>query len=137
VGFYPLFPTRHSFLGTMDLFAWRNIRDFGAKLELTPPGGFGFFAAFHYLQLYTDKGQLSGLGTSKTPKPDQPIGRNIGIEIDTALSWAPNDQLQVQLGYSIFMPSTVTKELKICGNKALEGSCDAAQWAYLQTRLRF
>jgi hypothetical protein len=136
VGFYPLFPTRHSFLGTMDLFAWRNIRDFGGKFELTPPWGLGFFAAFHYLQLYTDKGRLSGLGTSQTPNPNQPIGRNIGIEIDVALSWAPNEKLQMQAGYSIFLPGTVTKELKICGEKA-ESGCDAAQWAYIQTRLRF
>jgi hypothetical protein len=137
VDFFPLFPTRHSFLGTMDLFAWRNIRDFGGKIEFTPPYGLGFFAAFHYLQLYTDKGQLSGLGTQNTPNPAQPIGRNIGMEIDVALSWAPNDRLQMQAGYSIFLPSTVTKELKICGAKAETGKCDSAQWAYIQTRLTF
>ncbi len=130
VNFQPLFPTRHSFLGTMDLFSWSNIMDVGGMLELTPPAGFGFFAAFHYyLQVQRNGGLQGPLGGSITPTGAESNGKKIGYEIDAALSWAPNDHLQLQLGYSIFMPSTVPEQLKI-------GS-DSAQWAYLQARVRY
>lgn len=126
IDFQPLFPTRHSFLGTMDLFSWSNIMDISAHLELTPPMGFGFFAGVHYFRLVQKHGRLFGLGGGKTPA-GQNIGNNVGLEIDVAASWAPNEHLQLQGGYSIFLPQTVPEQLQI--------GTDAAHWAYIQARV--
>jgi hypothetical protein len=147
IDFQPLFPTRHSFLGTMDVMAWSNIIDVGGKLELTPPLGFGFFAGFHYFMLAQKRGALYGLGNGLTVDVDQDsnpdvIGRSVGMEVDVAVSWAPNDNLQIQAGYSIFLPGTVLERLEdvsASSPTASEGdrTPDAAHWAYLQTRVQF
>ena len=125
VDFQPLFPTRHSFLGTMDLFSWSNIMDVGGTFELTPPKGFGLYTGFHYFLLAQPQGRLFGPGSNLTPT--QSVGRNVGMEVDFALTWAPNPNLQLQTGYSVFLPSTVPEQLGL-------GS-DIAHWAWVQARV--
>lgn len=127
VDFQPLFPTRHSFLGTMDLFAWSNIMDVGGTFELTPPLGFGFYSGVHYFMLAQPQGRLFGTGTNLTPT--QSVGRNVGIEVDVALSWAPNPNLQLQAGYSIFIPSTVPEQLGL--------GTDLTHWTWIQARVLY
>ncbi|MFT7625913.1 MAG: hypothetical protein ACI9WU_005104 [Myxococcota bacterium] len=129
IDFQPLFPTRHGFLGSMDLFAWSNIMDVGGIVELTMPAGFGFFAAGHWFMLAQKRGKLHGLGGGVTPDGTVTVGRNVGLEVDTALSWSPNDHLQIQGGYSIFLPSTVPEQLQL--------GTDAAHWVYVQGRVKY
>jgi len=125
--FQTLFPTRHGFLGTMDLFSWSNLIDVGGTLELTPPGNFGVFTAFHYFMLAQPRGQLFGLGGAGVP--DREVGRTVGMEIDAAVSWSPTPSFQAQLGYSVFLPGDVPKELGL-------GS-DMAHWGYAQMRYQY
>lgn len=127
VDFQPLFPSQHKFLGGMDMFGWSNLMDIGGDIEFTPPLGFGFRAAVHYFMLAAKRGELFGLGGGRTP--DANVGRKVGLEVDVVLSWAPNDRLSIEGGYSIFLPSTVPEELGL-------GS-DPAHWAYLQLRAQY
>ncbi|MEC8024832.1 MAG: alginate export family protein, partial [Myxococcota bacterium] len=127
VDFQPLFPTRHSFLGTMDLFTWSNIMDIGGTFELTPPMGFGFYSGFHYFLLAQPQGRLFGTASNFTPT--QSVGRNVGMEFDIALTWSPNPNLQLQTGYSVFLPSTVPEQLGL-GN-------DLAHWTWVQARVTY
>jgi len=125
--FQSLFPTRHGFLGTMDLFTWSNLVDVGGTVELTPPGNFGVFTAFHYFMLAQPRGQLFGLGGSGVP--DQDVGRMVGMEIDAAVSWSPKPSFQAQLGYSAFLPGQVPEKLGL--------GKDIAHWGYAQMRYRY
>ena len=142
-GFQSLFPTRHSFLGSMDMFAWQNIMDIGGRIELTPPMGFGFSAAVHYLTLAQSRGELAGLGAGYTPSVDsnrKELGKNIGLELDLLLSWAPVDMLQLQLGYSVFLPGEVLDETPVAGTDFVKGlgfGTDTAHWAYFQALVRY
>ena len=136
VDFIPLFGSRHTLLGKMDLFNWSNILDVGGTLEFTPPRGFGFYSAFHYIRLVQSAGSLSGsFGNGKTPDPADPaterqaLGNNVGMEIDAILSWSPSDLISLEGGYSVFIPKTAIE--------SLGGGTDAAHWAYLQFRVQY
>ncbi len=136
IEFLQLFPTRHAFLGKMDLFAWSNIMDIGGTFELTPPRGFGVYAAFHYFRLPQTSGALpGGFGAGKTPDPTAEdidrtaLGNHVGYELDLILSWSPNDLFSMEGGYSVFLPSTVIENLG--------GGTDPAHWAYLQLRVQY
>ena len=45
------------------------------------------------------------------------------------LSWAPNDNLELEGGYSVFFPTTVPEQLGV--------GDDLAMWAYFQARVRY
>jgi hypothetical protein len=125
--FQTLFPSRHPFLGAMDLFQWANLIDMGGSIGLTPPGSFGLSAAFHYFMLAQPRGQLFGLGNTGVPNKD--VGRAVGMEVDATLSWSPTDTFLLQAGYSLFVPGSVPDELGI--------GTDLAHWAYTQIRFEY
>lgn len=127
IDFQPLFGTRHTFLGKMDMFTWQNMMDVGAVFEMSPPLGFGVHVAFHWFMMAQKRGRLATLGDGGTP--ERSVGRNIGGELDIVLSWAPNDNLELEGGYSVFFPTTVPEQLGV--------GDDLAMWAYFQARVRY
>ena len=127
IDFKPLFPSRHTFLGKMDLFSWTNLIDIGGSFAMTLPAGFGLAADYHFFMLAQKRGRLAGLGGDTVPTSGD-VG-NVGHELDVTVSWSPNDMLQLMAGYSIFLPSAVPEARGI--------GTDSAHWAFFSARARY
>jgi hypothetical protein len=104
-GWISLFPTRHAYLGAMDLFEMGNIRDLGFKIGADPVEPLKLEAALHYLSLVSRYDLIPG--------PDMPVDAArlpsaesyLGTELDFHGSWDFSENFQLAGGWSIFLPA--------------------------------
>gem|GEM_PF-2530327 len=104
--FIPLFPSRHSYLGMMDIWTATNIWDVGGRVAVAPSAikGFKFEIEFHKMALVEDEARIPWAATNpaifKNPKKDP----DLGIEVDFCASYQITEELGLATGYSFFAP---------------------------------
>lgn len=101
-GFDHLFPLAHKYLGFMDLFGRRNINDVNAQF-ITPILGNRLKLLVWYHYLFLDQ-KTTPYNVNMSPfNPGNVAGdRELGHEIDLALTGTINPRTTVVLGYSHF-----------------------------------
>jgi hypothetical protein len=120
--FHTMFATNHKFYGFMDLFlnlplhtGGRGLVDAGARFKIKPFKGFSFWVDYHAFQLMyrDDLGDLA-----------------LGHEIDVTARYVFRKYVQLQVGYSAFIPQAAMNHLK-------NQFDDPEHWAYVQTNVMF
>ncbi|NOZ00983.1 MAG: alginate export family protein [Deltaproteobacteria bacterium] len=133
-----LFPTRHDFYGSMDLFQWQGVWEIGPLFSLAPVKEVLFKAVYHAMFLSTNGGVLTDAFGGKTTFPAD-SGKFLGHELDLLVHWDAMKWLALETGYSLFKPGDVTAAATTVsmdkGSTAL-GS-DLAHWFYFQAKASF
>jgi hypothetical protein len=150
-GWIALFPTRHAYLGAMDLFEMGNIRDLGFKAGANPTTPLKVEASFHYLTLVSKYDLIPGpampVDAARLPGADD----YLGTELDFSGSWDFSENFQLAAGWSIFLPggavedqiwTDVTRLVTAPDGSKRASSVryfggDPAQYLWLQADLRF
>ena len=123
-----LFPTNHLHYGYMDLFSWRNLHNLRLSASAKPIEKLTLKCDVHFFWLdEAADGWRSASGAVIRPGK---AGADdfVGEEIDLTLSYAFNNHLSFQAGYSHFFPGEFVDET---------GPDDDADWVYLQTTFTF
>lgn len=120
--FHTMFATNHKFYGFMDLFlnlplhtGGRGLVDAGGRFKIKPFKGFSFWVDYHLFQLMyrDDLGDLA-----------------LGDEIDVTTRYVFRKYVQLQAGYSVFIPRAAMNHLK-------NQYDDPEHWVYVQTNVTF
>ena len=125
VDFDPLFPSRYTHWGRLNIATWRNLTDFGPRFHVTFLDDVTLGGEVHSMYLVTPYGTRFGLGAARATTDEL---THLGEELDLLLRYAPWDFLTVEGGYSFFIPDNEGDLLK--GN-------DRVDWLYLQVDARF
>ena len=124
-----LFGAIDSMYGWMNIFAWKNLRDYQATLNLKPTKTTEFVLDWHYFQLDQARDAwYYGNGRPQRRDPTGDAGRELGHEIDLILYYNHSDHCRLRLGYSHFFPGNFIRRT---------GPSPAADWFYVQTTLEF
>lgn len=131
-----LFPTNHKFYGSMDLFSLQNIQDLGVNLTLKPTSrmsvaiiGNAFWLADTHDYLYNVAGApRSTFGYNVHPN----YNPFVGTELTAIAGYALTKFAQVEVGYGHFFSGDY-----ITQSQAVNGGARDADWAYIQTTLKF
>jgi hypothetical protein len=104
-GFMNLFPTNHKFYGGMDLFAWRNIHDFGATVSATFFTDFTTRLEIHSFWLPETSDawyRANGFTPVRAASAGRNVDSHVGEEIDLVANWKANKYVNLSAGYSHF-----------------------------------
>ncbi len=146
--YIPLFGSKHSILGQMDIFSLSNIWEIGGRIEMKPLEGLQLGLQYQMLNLVDEYGQLSN-GFANGYDGLTPSSMDIGNEIDFSVGYSLSKNLILSGGYSIFLPGNAVKDqvtvLSTCPEEEAYGdsvnceygSGDIAQWLWLQADLKF
>ena len=107
-GWVPLFATKHSMLGRMDMWNQTNIWDLGGYFKITPAAGFDITLEIHSLHLYDKNGAIPGGGDNASVLEE--TDGNLGFELDIDLAYRFNDNFAISGGYSLFAPGQGLKD---------------------------
>jgi hypothetical protein len=147
VAWIPLFPTRHSLFGPMDMWNQTNLWDFGAKASLTPVKGLEIGLQLHLLRRYAEAGALPWGGEASTSYQTG-LEQGLGTEFDLLARYELNENLAFSGGYGLFSPNkTFFEELdelapviindEETGEPYRYPRGDSAHWAYVQADFTF
>jgi hypothetical protein len=101
-GFDQLFPLAHKYLGYMDLFGRRNIKDINAQLTLQPHKQLQLLLWYHYFRLQNANDVPYSVNMVPYNPANLPASTDLGHEIDLTASWNFTPRTNVLLGYSHF-----------------------------------
>jgi len=144
--YLPLFPTRHTMLGRMDVFSLSNIWSAGGELSLTPVEKVRIELQYHYLALVDEYGDVPGGHGMVTQNRLYPSRKDIGSEVDLSAFWDLDEHLSLGGGYSVLLPGGAIEDQVRPEREVEEGDQlrtyvypggDPAHWAWLQADLRF
>jgi hypothetical protein len=110
-----LYPTRHDYLGFMDLLSRSNLTDFHGGLSLEATDRVHLAGAYHLFRL-----------------TESPESRKLGSELDVTLRFEDSDAWSVTLGYSAFFAGEVLDEV-VTGTDPAAAGADGARYVYLVT----
>lgn len=132
-----LYPTNHKFFGYMDLFAWKNIHNPRATLNLTPHKNVGVQLDYHLFWLadsedFWYRANQAPVGVPARRDATGNSGDFVGSEIDLTVNWNVCKYAKVQGGYSHFFHGDFVTETEAGNN----GNNDA-DFVYVQTTLSF
>ncbi len=100
-GYNHLFPLSHKYMGFMDLFGRRNLKDTNFLLTLKPTKKVKLLMWYHIFNL--ENGNDVPYSVAMTPLVTTPGGStDLGQELDLLASWNINERLNLVLGYSRF-----------------------------------
>ncbi len=121
----------HARLGHYDLQDNSNVDDFFITTQITPFGGFEVHLDYHILTLdeefdgwYTLAAGTAGAGGTITDD-------DVGSEIDLYAMWSVAENLEMQFGWSIFMPGDAVEQA------AGGGFDDGGNFFYVQLMVPF
>jgi hypothetical protein len=124
-----LFGAIDSMYGWMNIFAWKNLRDYQATASVKPTDKAEIILDWHYFEL--DRAQDAwyyGNGRPQRWDPTGESGRRLGHEIDLTIHYKYSDHLRLRAGYSHFFPGTFIRRT---------GKSPQADWVHLQTMWEF
>ncbi len=124
-----LFGAIDSMYGWMNIFAWKNLRDYQATFRVQPSERAEIILDWHYFEL--DQAQDAwyyGNGRPQRWDPTGGSGRQLGHEIDLTLHYKVSDQLRLRAGYSHFFPGTFIRRT---------GTSPQADWVHLQAQWNY
>lgn len=126
--FQTLFPTGHAQMGILDLAAWRNIQAVGATLRLKPHakwtvelGAWRLWAAEGEDGWFATSGALIRPGAAGAAK-------DLGTELDAAITWKGSDHLKVSFGGAHFMDGGYVRDT---------GGGGDTNWVYVRAQVDF
>jgi hypothetical protein len=100
-GYHHLIPLAHKYLGFMDLFGRRNIKDANLLLTLNPHEQLKLLAWYHIFALENTGDVPYSVGMA--PLVATPGGSaDLGQELDLVATWTFNERADVAFGYSHF-----------------------------------
>lgn len=104
--FFNFFPLNHAYYGLVDLFGWRNLRDWELGAQFRPSATTMLSVGYHYFQLQEPTGRWSSAGgaTIAAANPDND-DRDLGHEIDLVFTYKPWPGVMIQPGYGVFIPT--------------------------------
>jgi hypothetical protein len=108
-GLQNLFPTNHKFYGSMELFSWRNIHDFGASFAAKPHKDLltKFEAHSFWLSESEDAWyRANGFTTIRPSAAGRNVDSHVGEEIDITLILKVNRLVSLNMGYGHFFPGS-------------------------------
>jgi hypothetical protein len=130
--FMNLFPSNHKFYGFMDVFAWKNLREFVATARFIPMPKTAVRLDYHQFSLYSSQDAWYRANGVATVRPlnaaAQSAPRHAGNEFDLTATWTPRPWAVVDVGYSKFYAGSYL---------GATGARSDAQFFYLQTTLKF
>jgi len=130
--FMNLFPSNHKFYGFMDVFAWKNLREFVATARFTPLAKTVVRLDYHRFSLYSSQDAWYRANGVATVRPltaaAQSAPRHAGDEVDLTVTWTPRPWAAVDVGYSKFNAGSYLQAT---------GARSDADFFYLQTTLKF
>jgi hypothetical protein len=119
-----LFGSIDRLYGRMNLFAWMNLEDYQAGVEIRPWKKVEFSLEYHYFLLAQEKDAwYSSKGLPARQDPTGRSGRDLGQEVDLIAGWKVRSDLELLVGYSHFFPA---------GFMERTGPAGGADWAFLQ-----
>ena len=124
-----LFGAIDSMYGWMNIFAWKNLRDYQATVNLKPGEKTEVVLDWHYFQL--DEARDAWYYGNARPQRHDPSGasgRELGHEIDLIVYYNHSDHWRFRGGYSHFFPGSFIR---------LTGPSPPADWFYVQTMWQF
>ncbi|MEO6992547.1 MAG: alginate export family protein [Lacunisphaera sp.] len=129
--FMGMFPSNHKFYGTMDAFAWKNIREAVASVRFVPVAKTTLRIDYHRFSLYTDEDAWYRANGVATVRPlnaaAQSAPTRVGDEIDINGSWTPRPWAAIDIGYAHFLSGAYL---------SATGARSDADFFYLQTTLK-
>lgn len=129
--FQNLFPTNHKFYGSMDLFAWRNIHDFGISVGCQPVANLTTKVEVHSFWLDATQDawyRANGFTTVRPAAAGRDIDSHVGEELDFTVNWKLNQYLQVGAGVGQFWTGEFVSKT---------GASSDAQFGYLMLTASF
>ncbi len=130
--FMNLFPSNHKFYGFMDVFAWKNLREFVATVRFTPVPKTTVRLDYHDLSLFTAQDAWYRANGVATVRPlsiaAQNAPRAAGSEADLTVTWAPRPWVTLDAGWSRFSAGSYLRAT---------GAGSDATFTYVQTTLKF
>jgi hypothetical protein len=130
--FDPILPDDHTSISPMGLWAWSNIIEGGGSIAVKPAAEVTFLASYRYAALAEGRDRWTSATLSPIGLAPENKSRELGHEIDGALTYIPWEALQVEAGYGIFLEGgAATAILQAAGREA-----GTAHWVYLSMRLR-
>jgi hypothetical protein len=100
--FNQLFPSGHARFGAADLFSRRNILGYALQYGIHPTDDLGFTAAYFWLNRRNDT--KAGFFYDGTPMGTTSASAELGQELDLELTYQPEKELTLLLGYADFKP---------------------------------
>jgi hypothetical protein len=124
-----LFGAIDSMYGWMNIFAWKNLRDYQATASVKPSDKAEIILDWHYFELDQARDAwYYGNGRPQRWDPTGDSGRRLGHEVDLTLHYRYSDRLRLRAGYSHFFPGTFIRRT---------GTSPQADWVHLQTMWEF
>jgi hypothetical protein len=114
--------------GWMNLFFWKNLTEYRINFALTPEEEFSLRAEYHYLTLSEQKDAWYFPGNEQRRDKEGKSGTELGHEIDFSAKKKIFSFLEVQAGYSFFIPGEFVKNT---------GDSPFADWYFLETTFYF
>jgi hypothetical protein len=103
--FDQIYPSNHALYGLVDLFGWRNLRDFKVGLEAAPAKKVTIRGAFHDLHLANaHDGLYNGLGNLVVRKSDGSAGTHLGQELEGSGAYGFTRYFGAEIGYGHLFP---------------------------------
>lgn len=127
--FHNLFPTNHSFYGYADLMGWRNMHDLRTTVAAQLLQKLRLQADYHRFLLASRRGRWSSAGGQTLGfDPTGNAGRDLGQEVDFLGRLPVNKYLQLESGYSVFVPGAFARATR---------GAELHHFAYVQTLITF
>ncbi|QCQ21156.1 alginate export family protein [Desulfoglaeba alkanexedens] len=121
------FGARDRMYGRMNLFHWRNLKDYEAGLELKPHKKVRMEAGFHKF-LLAEKADAWYLNPKAYRDPTGGSGDEVGRELDIITTWEPSPNNVLMAGYGHFWPDEFARKM---------ASDTEADWVFLQWEYTF
>ena len=108
--FDQLMASNHAKYGFADLIAWRNMKAYQAKFEVSPNKKLKVNAALAFLRLATVNDSWYGSSGSKTVANAKATSRDIGWEPDLYATYAVSKELSLSTGVALLLPGDYVKQ---------------------------
>lgn len=99
--FFSLYPLGHAYWGLIDNFSGQNLIDYAITGSVKPCDNLTFATTLHIFDKARSQDFVYNIAGA--PFGDTVSGELIGQEVDIITTWQVNKDLQIQLGYLIFL----------------------------------
>lgn len=125
-----LYPTNHQFYGYADLVGLQNVQDIALAVSAHPAKRCRVGLAYHVFSLAEEKGAwYRSNGTALLQDATGISGDEIGNEIDLTFGHKVSGNVDVEAGYSLFLPGDFVKKAN--------GTDDDTTFGYVQVNVGF
>ena len=127
--FHPLFPLGHAYHGYIDALGRRNLTAFSQTVALKACEKVDLKIAHHFFDRTETEDAVYHAGNGVLRAADSSTAEEIGNELDITIKYADNEELGLEVGYSLLFAGDVIDD-------ASPGN-DDIQFTYLSALLKF